>query len=33
MDFLSKELLNKKLSDDEKEPIYSYVGGKSIDII
>ncbi len=33
MDFLSEELLNKKLSDDEKELIYSYVGGKPIDII
>jgi len=28
MDFLSKEILNKKLSDNEKELIYSYVGGK-----
>jgi len=33
MDFLSEELLNKKLSDDEKELIYSYVGGKPILII
>ncbi|AEF95786.1 ATP-binding protein [Methanotorris igneus] len=33
MDFLSKRILNKKLSNEEKELIYSYVGGKSIDII
>ena len=33
MDFLSEEILNKKLSDDEKELIYSYVGGKPILII
>ena len=30
MDFLSKEILNKKLSNDEKEYIYSYVGGKPL---
>ena len=30
MDFLSKEILNKELSDDNKELIYSYVGGKPI---
>ncbi|WP_064496495.1 ATP-binding protein [Methanocaldococcus jannaschii] len=33
MDFLAEEILNKKLSDDEKELIYSYVGGKPILII
>ncbi|EHP88525.1 ATP-binding protein [Methanotorris formicicus] len=33
IDFLSEEILNKKLSDNEKELIYSYVGGKPIDII
>jgi len=33
MDFLSEEILNKKLSDDEKELIYSYVGGKPVLII
>ncbi|WP_423792906.1 ATP-binding protein [Methanocaldococcus indicus] len=33
MDFLSDEILNKKLSNDEKELIYSYVGGKPILII
>jgi len=33
MDFLSEEILNKKLSDNEKELIYSYVGGKPVDII
>ncbi|ACV24350.1 ATP-binding protein [Methanocaldococcus fervens] len=32
MDFLSEEILNKKLSDNEKELIYSYVGGKPKDI-
>ncbi|CAB3289494.1 AAA ATPase [Methanocaldococcus lauensis] len=30
MDFLAKEILNKNLSDDEKELIYSYVGGKPV---
>ncbi|AAB98832.1 hypothetical protein MJ_0820 [Methanocaldococcus jannaschii DSM 2661] len=30
MDFLAEEILNKKLSEDEKELIYSYVGGKPI---
>ena len=30
MDFLAKEILNKELSDEEKELIYSYVGGKPI---
>jgi AAA+ ATPase superfamily predicted ATPase len=33
MDFLAKEVLNKELSEDDKELIYSYVGGKPIDII
>ncbi|WP_423791982.1 ATP-binding protein [Methanocaldococcus indicus] len=33
IDFLSEEILNKKLSNDEKELIYSYVGGKPIDIV
>ncbi len=33
MDFLSEEILNKKLSDEDKELIYSYVGGKPILII
>ena len=33
MDFLSKEILNKKLPDNEKELIHSYVGGKPVDII
>ena len=28
MDFLAKEVLNKELSEDDKELIYSYVGGK-----
>ena len=32
MDFLSKEILNKKLPNNEKELIYSYVGGKPKDI-
>ncbi len=32
MDFLSKEILNRKLSIEEKEKIYSYVGGKPSDI-
>ncbi len=30
MDFLAEEILNKKLSNDEKELIYNYVGGKPI---
>ncbi|MEO2116989.1 MAG: ATP-binding protein [Methanocaldococcus sp.] len=30
MDFLAERILNKKLSNDEKELIYSYVGGKPI---
>ena len=30
MDFLSKEILNRKLSDEDKEIIYSYVGGKPL---
>jgi len=33
MDFLSEEILNKKLPDNEKELIHSYVGGKPVDII
>jgi AAA+ ATPase superfamily predicted ATPase len=33
IDFLAKEVLNKRLSDDDKELIYSYVGGKPVDII
>ncbi|MEO2117583.1 MAG: ATP-binding protein, partial [Methanocaldococcus sp.] len=33
MDFLVEKILNKKLSDEEKELIYSYVGGKPVDII
>ncbi|ADG14024.1 ATPase [Methanocaldococcus infernus ME] len=33
MDFLAKNILNKKLSNKEKELIYSYVGGKPVDII
>ncbi|AIJ05924.1 ATPase [Methanocaldococcus bathoardescens] len=33
IDFLSENILNKKLSDDNKELIYSYVGGKPADII
>ncbi|WP_064496697.1 ATP-binding protein [Methanocaldococcus jannaschii] len=33
IDFLSEEILNKKLSDEDKELIYSYVGGKPILII
>ncbi|ADC70017.1 ATPase [Methanocaldococcus sp. FS406-22] len=33
MDSLSEEILNKKLSDEDKELIYNYVGGKPIDII
>ncbi|WP_423792688.1 ATP-binding protein [Methanocaldococcus indicus] len=32
MDFLSDNILNKKLSNEEKELIYSYVGGKPGDI-
>ncbi|AAB98139.1 hypothetical protein MJ_0147 [Methanocaldococcus jannaschii DSM 2661] len=30
MDFLAKEILNKKLSDEDKELIYNYVGGKPV---
>ncbi|AIJ06112.1 ATPase [Methanocaldococcus bathoardescens] len=33
MDFLAKEILNKELSDEDKELIYSYVGGKPVLII
>jgi len=33
IDFLSKNILNKKLSNDDKELIYSYVGGKPILIV
>ncbi|ACV24731.1 ATP-binding protein [Methanocaldococcus fervens] len=33
IDFLSENILNKKLSDDEKELIYTHVGGKPVDII
>jgi AAA+ ATPase superfamily predicted ATPase len=33
MDFLAEDILNKKLSDNEKELIYNYVGGKVSDII
>ncbi|WP_048055722.1 ATP-binding protein [Methanotorris igneus] len=33
MDFLSERVLNKKLSNEEKELIYSHVGGKLVDII
>ncbi|MEO2117717.1 MAG: ATP-binding protein [Methanocaldococcus sp.] len=33
IDFLSENILNKKLSKDDKELIYSYVGGKPILII
>ncbi|AEH07268.1 ATP-binding protein [Methanothermococcus okinawensis] len=32
MDFLAKELLKSELSKEQKELIYSYVGGKPIDI-
>ncbi|CAB3289893.1 AAA ATPase [Methanocaldococcus lauensis] len=32
MDFLAKNILNKKLSNEEKEKIYYYVGGKPLDI-
>ncbi|CAB3289135.1 protein of unknown function [Methanocaldococcus lauensis] len=32
MDFLAKNILNKKLSNEEKEKIYYYVGGKPSDI-
>ncbi|AEH06790.1 ATP-binding protein [Methanothermococcus okinawensis] len=32
MEFLAREKLNRKLSNDEKELIYSYVGGKAKDI-
>ncbi|CAB3289393.1 AAA ATPase [Methanocaldococcus lauensis] len=30
MDFLAKEILNKNLTNEEKEKIYSYVGGKPV---
>ncbi len=30
MDFLAENVLNKRLSEDEKELIYSYVGGKPV---
>jgi AAA+ ATPase superfamily predicted ATPase len=30
MDFLAENILNKKLSDEDKDLIYSYVGGKPI---
>ncbi|ADG13830.1 ATPase [Methanocaldococcus infernus ME] len=33
MDFLAENILNKKLSNEEKELIYSYVGGKPVLII
>ncbi|AEF95787.1 ATP-binding protein [Methanotorris igneus] len=33
MDFLSERVLDKKLSNEEKELIYSYAGGKPVDII
>ncbi|WP_456419352.1 ATP-binding protein, partial [Methanocaldococcus infernus] len=33
MDFLAKEILGKELSTEEKELIYSYVGGKPVLII
>ncbi|XRO76283.1 ATP-binding protein [Methanocaldococcus sp. 10A] len=34
IDFLAEDILNgKQLSDDDKELIYSYVGGKIVDII
>ncbi len=33
MDFLSEKVLNKTLLKEEKELIYSYVGGKPVDII
>ncbi|WP_017981062.1 ATP-binding protein [Methanocaldococcus villosus] len=33
IDFLSENILNKKLSNEEKELIYSYVGGKPVLII
>ncbi len=32
MDFLAKEILNKTLTTEKKEKIYSYVGGKPVDI-
>ncbi|XRO76375.1 ATP-binding protein [Methanocaldococcus sp. 10A] len=32
MDFLAKEILNKNLSNEEKELIYSHIGGKPKDI-
>ncbi|AEF97285.1 ATP-binding protein [Methanotorris igneus] len=33
MDFLSEDILKRKLTKEEKELIYSYVGGKPVDII
>jgi AAA+ ATPase superfamily predicted ATPase len=30
MDFLAKEILNKRLSDEDKKLIYNYVGGKPL---
>ncbi len=33
MDFFSKEKLNRTLTNEEKELIYSYVGGNPMDII
>jgi AAA+ ATPase superfamily predicted ATPase len=33
IDFLSKEILDKELSNEDKELIYNYVGGKPVDII
>jgi len=33
MDFLAENILDKKLSDDDKNLIYNYVGGKPMDII
>ncbi|WP_456472874.1 ATP-binding protein, partial [Methanocaldococcus sp.] len=30
MDFLAKEILNKNLTNEEKEKIYSYIGGKPV---
>ena len=33
MDFLAEDILGRKLSNEDKELIYSYVGGKIVDII
>ncbi|WP_456419298.1 ATP-binding protein, partial [Methanocaldococcus infernus] len=33
MDFLAESILDKKLTEEEKELIYSYVGGKPKDIV